>query len=102
VSDGYQIKRSPIHGRGLFATRKFAPGEVVGLYEGEISSKDGAYVLWVIQEDGTELGIEGRNALRFVNHSPTPNCAFLGEELAAIEPIEPGQELTCHYGEEWV
>jgi SET domain-containing protein len=102
VSDGYQIKRSPIHGRGLFATRKFAPGELVGLYEGEISSKDGAYVLWVVQEDGTELGIEGRNALRFVNHSPTPNCEFLGEELAAIEPIEPGQELTCHYGEEWV
>jgi SET domain-containing protein len=57
---------------------------------------------WVDQEDGTELGIRGRNALRFINHSTTPNCAFHSDELTAIAPIQPGQELTCHYGEEWV
>jgi SET domain-containing protein len=102
MSKSFLIKRSAIHGRGLFAARSFVPGEVVGVYEGEETSVDGRYVLWVTYEDGTELGIKGNNALRFVNHSPTPNCEFVGDELAAIEPIRPGQELTCHYGQEWV
>ena len=102
MSKNFQIKRSAIHGRGLFATRSFVPGELIGVYEGEVTSVNGRYVLWVVQDDGTELGIKGRNALRFVNHSKTPNCAFHCEELSAIAPIEPGQELTCHYGEEWV
>jgi uncharacterized protein len=102
MSNGFQIKRSAIHGRGLFAARSFVPGEVVGVYEGEETSVDGRYVLWVTREDGSELGIKGRNALRFVNHSTTPNCEFSGDELAAIEPIQPGHELTCHYGPEWI
>ena len=102
MSKGFQIKRSAIHGRGLFATRSFVPGELIGVYEGETTTLDGRYVLWVAYEDGTELGINGRNALRFVNHSTTPNCAFNCEQLSAIAPIQPGQELTCHYGEEWV
>lgn len=102
MRNGFQIKRSPIHGRGLFAARSFAPREVIGIYEGVESAVDGCYVLWIRQEDGTELGIRGTNALRFVNHSDTPNCEFQGVELAALEFIQPGQELTCHYGEAWV
>jgi uncharacterized protein len=102
MSNGFQIKRSAIHGRGLFATRRFAPGELIGVYEGETTSVDGRHVLWVPKDDGTERGIRGRNELRFINHSTTPNCAFLSDELTAIAPIQPGQELTCHYGEEWM
>lgn len=101
MSNGFRVMRSPIHGRGLFAERKFARGELIGIYEGKPSAVDGCYVLWVIQEDGTELGINGSNALRFVNHSRKPNCAFLGVELTAIKSIQPGQELTCDYGKEW-
>jgi SET domain-containing protein len=102
MSNSFQVKRSAIHGRGLFATRQFVTGELIGVYEGETTSVDGRYVLWVTQEDGTELGIRGRNALRFINHSTSPNCAFHGDELTAIAPIQPGHELTCHYGDEWV
>lgn len=101
MSKGYKVQRSGIHGRGLFADREFAPSELIGILEGEESSEDGAYVLWVEQEDGTNIGIRGRNALRFVNHSANPNCAFNGTELQAIKHIQRGQELTCHYGEEW-
>lgn len=101
TASGYWVMRSPIHGRGLFAARKFARGELIGIYEGERASVDGRYVLWVIEEDGTERGIKGNNELRFVNHSATPNCAFIGVELRAIKSIQPGHELTCHYGKEW-
>ena len=102
MSKGFQIKRSAIHGRGLFATRSFKPGELIGVYEGEATSVNGCYVLWVAEEDGTQRGIKGRNALRFVNHSTKPNCAFYYDELTAIAPIKAGQELTCHYGDDWV
>ena len=102
VSKGYKVQRSGIHGRGLFAEREFAPRELIGVFEGDVCSTDGAYVLWVEQEDGTSIGIRGRNAIRFVNHSTDPNCAFNGTELEAIKHIQRGQELTCHYGEEWV
>jgi hypothetical protein len=87
MSNGFRVLRSSIHGRGLFATRRFLSGELIGLYEGEPSSRDGRYVLWVVEDDGTEVGVKGSNALRFVNHSPTPNCAFHGIELRAIKPI---------------
>jgi SET domain-containing protein len=97
----YVIKRSAIHGRGLFATRSFVRGEVIGVYEGEVTSVNSRYVLWVPQDDGTEIGIKGNTALRFLNHSAKPNCVFNGDELAAIRPIKSGQELTIHYGEEW-
>ena len=101
MSHGYVVKRSSIHGRGLFATRTFEPGEPVGVYEGDETASNGSYVLWVAQEDGPEIGIRGRNALRFLNHSPTPNCEFSGVELATLQVIEPGEELTIHYGEDW-
>lgn len=101
MSKDFVVKRSAIHGRGLFAARKFVSGEVIGVYEGEISESDGKYVLWVIDEDGTERGIKGKNALRFVNHSLKPNCYFNGDELTARKSIRPGEELTCHYGKEW-
>jgi uncharacterized protein len=101
MSNDFLVKRSPIHGRGLFAARKFVSGEVIGVYEGEISKTDGRYVLWVVDEDGTERGIKGKNALRFVNHSTRPNCFFNGDELTALKAIRPGAELTCHYGAAW-
>lgn len=101
MSKDFEVKRSTIHGRGLFAARKFVADEVIGIYEGEESSRDGRYVLWVIEEDGSERGINGKTALRFVNHSTRPNCYFNGDELTALKTIQPGQELTCHYGEAW-
>ena len=101
MTKGFQIKRSAIHGRGLFAVRPFAPGELIGVFEGEVCSRNGHYVLWVEQEDGSELGIKCTNDLRFVNHSTSPNCEFDGDQLAAIKPIQPGDELTCNYGDDW-
>ena len=97
----YKVRPSRIHGRGLFAARPIKRGDLVGFYEGRETTQNGDHVLWVQMEDGSELGIEGENELRYLNHSPTPNCEFDGTELLSLCEIEPGEELTFHYGDDW-
>lgn len=92
---------SEIHGRGLFAVRRFRKGAYIATFEGVPTKQDGTHVLWVIDEDGNQRGIEGKNELRFLNHSRDPNAEFHGEDLYAIRNIQPGAELTFHYGDGW-
>ena len=98
---GVESRQSEIHGRGAFATRSFAIGDHVGTYEGTPTENDGTYVLWVESDDGGWDGIDGSGVLRWLNHSHQPNVEFAGPELFAIVAINPGDELTFHYGEEW-
>ncbi len=97
----YEVKASPIHGKGLFATREIKKDRLIGTYEGPETSEDGTYVLWCYDEEDNLFGIDGRNDLRFANHSSRPNAIFLGDELIALRPIEPGEEITFHYGDDW-
>ncbi len=96
-----EVGASPIHGRGLFARKRIRRGAYVATFEGEPTKKDGMHVLWTLDEDGEEIGIEGKNALRFLNHSSDPNVEFIGLELHALRNIQPGAELFIHYGDDW-
>jgi len=98
---GVEVKDSAIHGRGLFATRLFETGELVGTYEGPPAAKNGTYVLWIEDHDGSYYGVQGKNELRFLNHSSTPNADFDDELLYAVRDIKVGDEICFHYGEEW-
>jgi SET domain-containing protein len=95
-----QVRKSAIHGRGVFATQPIRAGALIGHYEGERTRRDGRYVLWVQDGDGV-IGIKGLNQLRYLNHSAKPNAALWGTELFALRKIEPGTEVTIDYGEEW-
>lgn len=101
VSLDYEVKRSPIHGKGLFATRDIPKDSLIGIYEGPETQEDGTYVLWCYDSEDELFGIDGRNDLRFANHSSDPNAIFLGDELIALRPIKAGEEITFHYGEDW-
>jgi SET domain-containing protein len=96
-----RVGTSPIHGRGLFAAKRIRPGAYVATFEGVVTRKNGMHVLWTLDEDGNEVGIEGRNALRFLNHSREPNTEFIGSELHAVRNIQLGTELTIDYGDDW-
>jgi SET domain-containing protein len=96
-----KVKKSKTHGRGLFATQIIPKGTHIGTYEGPRTQRDGSYVLWIENEDGTSEGIKGTNALRFVNHSSRPNADFYGADLIAIRKIQPDEEITFHYGSDW-
>lgn len=101
IGDRIEVRTSPIHGRGVFARRRFRKGAYIATFEGKPTDRDGMHVLWILDENDDEIGIEGRNELRFLNHSSRPNAEFLGPDLHAIQNIQPGQEITFHYGEEW-
>ncbi len=103
VAESYtRVRRSPIHGRGLFAADKIPKGTYLGTYEGVVTDRDGCYVLWVENEsrDGV-YGVRGRNSMRFVNHASKPNAEFDAEELHSLRPIKPGEEITVDYGPDW-
>ena len=95
------VKRSPIHGRGVFARQRIRKGAYIATFEGVRTTKDGMHVLWVLDENDEEYGLEGRNELRFLNHSSRPNAEFEGPDLFAIRNIQPGAEVTFHYGDGW-
>lgn len=95
------VKKSPIHGKGLFAAATIRKGALIGLYKGPRSRRIGDHVLWVSDDAGREYGIDGRNRLRYVNHAARPNACFYGLELYALRTIRKGEEITHHYGADW-
>ncbi|MEQ8351173.1 MAG: SET domain-containing protein-lysine N-methyltransferase [Leptospiraceae bacterium] len=94
-------KKSGIHGMGAFARSRIPKGAYVGSYEGIPSLDDDIYVLWVEQDSGSWRGIDGKNELRYLNHSSRPNVEWDENRLYSIRAIEPDEELTFHYGDEW-
>ncbi len=103
---GLAVRVGP-RGRGVFATRTFAEGETVEVCPTvEISQGGGdlADYLFESTNEGKFLVVLGFGML--YNHSADPNVEYDQEEPSrityrAIRTIEPGEELTIDYGEEW-
>ena len=91
------VRESPIHGLGVFARRHFLPGEYIGTYWGTKARETTPYTLFITHEDGREERIEGRNLLRWLNHSDEPSAGFDGLHLFALREIVPGEEITFDY-----
>ncbi|VGO21105.1 SET domain-containing protein [Pontiella sulfatireligans] len=97
-----EVRNSRIDGQGVFAVDRIAAGEKIGTYHGKRTQEDSTYVLWVTDLDGVEYGVNGHSDLKFLNHSARPNAEFDGEELHALVNIKPGDEVTFHYGKDFV
>jgi SET domain-containing protein len=96
-----RVQSSPRHGLGVFAAQAIARHSLIGEYLGTPADQDGVYVLWVDYDDGERVGIDGTNALRYLNHARQPNAHFRGAELYALCDIAAGEEITFDYGEAW-
>lgn len=97
----FYVDDSPIHGRGLFARQPIPPGTFLGEYDGPLTAENGMHVLWTQDDDGEWIGRDGQNLLRYINHASEPCAEFSGFDLYALRPIEPGEEITIHYGDEF-
>lgn len=95
------VSDSGIHGLGLFANRDFSAGELIGFYSGMETMEDGTHVLWVEQDDGSWLGYDGDNEMRYLNHARPGNCEMDGQDCYAATDIKRHEELTIDYGEEF-
>ena len=110
----YSVRRSPVHGRGLFARTAYVRGDLVGEYQGRVIdvalevetssawNPDPAYTLLFALDDHLTIdaGVNGNN-IRFMNHSCDPNCEASVEGdrvfIHTRRRIRPGEELTYDY-----
>ena len=105
------VKKSPVHGRGVFATRPIRKGARIVEYTGR-------RILWSsIPDDLDDLetyyfGLDnnkevidpsvGGNEARWINHSCDPNCETIEDHrgrvfIKTIRSIRTGEELSYDY-----
>ena len=110
-----QIRRSGVHGKGVFALQDIAEGEDLIEYVGEVISWAEAErrhphdpqnpnhtFYFHIDEDHVIDGLHGGNASRWINHSCAPNCEADQQGsrvfIRALRAIAAGEELNFDYG----
>ncbi|MDQ3650110.1 MAG: SET domain-containing protein [Acidobacteriota bacterium] len=108
----FQVKRSRIQGRGLYALSSIPARRKLGELGGELITRREARrrarhaQCIMIVETGEMTAVDasrGGNDFRYVNHSCSPNTfmriCWGRIEFYALRRIKPGEELTCDYGE---
>jgi len=101
MSNVIEVKKSPLGGKGVFATTYIRKGSRIGRWVGELTNRnEGRYLIYLefLKYEGV---YEGRGRLRFLNHADKPNSDFKGFELFATRPIHKGEEITIDYGEDY-
>ena len=97
----FQVKKSPLGGKGAFAKVSIRKGTLVGAMKGRPVAKDGVHVLWNPTEDGKWELIEVQGPTKYINHSPTPNVELVERKgvvrVRAIRSIPQGEELFFAY-----
>lgn len=93
----FEVKESPLHGRGLFATKHIPEDTVIGRLVAEPAPDhelDGPYILWVDGDKPVRVTCD----MRFVNHSDMPNAAYFDDlSVMSLRDIEPGEEIVHNY-----
>jgi hypothetical protein len=106
-------RNSPIAGRGVFARKPFAPGDVIAPYAPKQRKVDADSAEAIAAAD-TKLTLLSERVFVIIpdtsvpggwltNHSCDPNAALYssGEgRIQCLRPIAPGEEVTIFYG--WV
>jgi hypothetical protein len=94
------VRKSDIHGNGVFANQDIEAVTRIGRYQGNRTQNDGSYVLWVEDTPGGDwTGFDGINDLRFLNHARPANAEMDGLDLYSTVDISAGTEVTIDYGE---
>ena len=110
-----QVRRSGIHGKGVFALQAIAAGELILEYVGEIITWEQAqarhphdptdpnHTFYFHIDDSRVIdGRVGGNSSRWINHSCDGNCEAEARDgrifIRARHSIAAGQELHFDYG----
>jgi hypothetical protein len=113
----FELRQSPIQGKGAFATRRIRKGTRIIEYTGERITQDEAdkryddeamgrhhtFLFTLDEKTVIDAAVDGNEA-RFINHSCDPNCQALieGDQIFiyALKDISPGEELVYDYAYE--
>ena len=110
----YSVRRSSIHGRGVFALTDISKGTRLMEYLGERISHEEAdrryaeehehsphTMLFAVNDEVVIDATQKGSSARFINHSCSPNCEAIEEEgrifIETIKSVKAGQELTYDY-----
>ncbi|MDB4877231.1 MAG: nuclear protein [Gemmatimonadetes bacterium] len=110
----FEIRTSPIQGRGAFATRHIPAGTRLIEYAGQRLTPEQADArypdvdgerhhtyLFAIDDDIVIDAAFENNDARFINHSCDPNCDAVVEDgriwIDTIRDVEAGEELAYDY-----
>ena len=110
----FAVRKSPIHGRGVFALTHIPKHARIVEYKGERISHEEAearygkahetspHTLLFTVNDKIVIDAASRgNSARWINHSCSPNCEAVDEEarifIEACRDIRPGEELAYDY-----
>jgi SET domain-containing protein len=101
-------------GLGLFATKPIKRAAFIVAYRGRRITYDeatkrearGASYLFDLNKRWTIDGSPRWNIARYINHSCRPNAEARGRKgggigIVALRRIEPGEEITYHYGKNY-
>lgn len=101
-----EVRRSPIHGKGLFARAPIARGEVVAVKGGsilegrdwaELEKELGSAEIQIAEDLFIAPVSQGERdgSMLYTNHCCDPNIAIQGQIVfVAMREIVPGEELT--------
>ena len=110
-----QVKRSGVHGKGVFAVQPIAAGETIIEYVGEVISWEEAQrrhphdlcdpnhtFYFHIDGDHVIDALFDGNASKWINHACDPNCESDERDgrifIQAVRDIAAGEELNYDYG----
>lgn len=110
-----QVRRSGVHGKGVYALQDLAEGETLIEYVGKVITWKEALRLhphdpenpnhtfyFHIDDKHVIDGKQGGNSARWINHSCDPNCEADDEDgrifVKALRNIKAGEEIFYDYG----
>ena len=110
-----QVRKSGVHGKGVFAVQPIAAGSTIIEYKGEVITwkealrrhphdpSDPNHTFYFHIDEGHVIDAKvGGNAARWINHACDPNCE--ADEtggrvfIKALRKLKPGDELFYNYG----
>ena len=110
----YEIRKSSVQGRGVFAVKRIRPGQKIVEYAGERignAEADSRYdeegmsrhhtFLFTLDDETVVDGHSEGNDARYINHACDPNCEAVIDNgriwIHALRNIQPGAELGYDY-----
>jgi uncharacterized protein len=109
-----QVRRSGVHGKGVYAQVPLRAGEIIIEYKGEVIPWDEAlcrhphdpsdpnhtFYFHIDDMHVIDGGVRG-NSARWINHACAPNCETEDDNgrifIKALRDIAPGEELFFDY-----